>query len=169
MVSFDELATNESIKEEYKKTFLLNVFKKIVIRMKNDPDYKRHVRQLFKESTNTTLTATAIVRNCLKYELAQVDAVLMCEWLTAFLRKSDRRKPFTDDFKKSLYDKQNGVCAVCGELLGEDFSKIHVDHIIPWTLVGDELKDNYQYLCSFCNESKSCHTDFIFKSLLKLN
>lgn len=93
----------------------------------------------------------------------------MCEWILAHLRKSDKRKRFTTEYKQELYNKQKGKCMVCGEPLGNDFSKIHIDHIIPWVLVGDEIPNNYQCLCETCNESKSCHTDYIFKSLLNLN
>ena len=69
---------------------------------------------------------------------------------------------------EELFKEQNGKCAVCGENLGDNWSIIHVDHIIPWALVGDELKDNYQVLCETCNESKSANTDYIFKNLIKL-
>jgi len=168
MTSFDNLATNECIKEEYKKTFLLNIFKKIIAKMRNDNAVLKNVRTLFQQSTDKTVTTVVIVRNYLNYELAPVDADLMTTWFKAYFNKSERRKAFSDDFKRSLYAKQKGLCAVCGEPLGNDFSQIHVDHIIPWVLVGDELPDNYQYLCSFCNESKSCQTDYIFKSLIKL-
>ena len=54
---------------------------------------------------------------------------------------------------------------ICGEPLGPVMAKIHVDHIIPWKLVGDELNDNYQALCETCNECKSARTDYIFKAL----
>ena len=109
-----------------------------------------------------------ILNNVFKYDASDSDAELFNCWVNAYLNKSDRRKKFSDDFKENLFLKQGGLCAVCGEKLDNDFSKIHVDHIIPWSLVGDELKDNYQYLCSTCNESKSCHTDYIFKSLINL-
>ena len=64
---------------------------------------------------------------------------------------------------------QNGRCVVCGELFDKDLSKVHIDHIIPWMLVGDELKNNYQCLCETCNECKSAHTDYMFRNLIKLN
>lgn len=169
MVSFEDLATDIKIKEEYKKTFLLNIFKKIVAKMKIDYAVEKNIKALYKQSTNKHITTTAIVRNYLNYEMTPSDAELMYTWFNAYLNKSDRRKGFSDDFKQQLYEKQNGMCAVCGEPLDKQLSNNHVDHIIPWTLVGDELSDNYQYLCSSCNESKSCHTDYIFKSLLKLN
>ena len=169
MVSFEDLATDDNIREEYKKTFLLNIFKKIVTKMKNDATIAKNIRVLYRQSTNKHITTMAIVRNYLNYEMTLSDAELMYTWFNAYLNKSDRRKGFSDDFKQKLYEKQNGMCAVCGEPLDKLSSNNHVDHIIPWMLVGDELPDNYQYLCSSCNECKSCHTDYIFKSLLKLN
>ncbi len=169
MVSFEDLATDENIKQEYKKTFLLNIFKKIVAKMKNDDAIAVRIKTLFRQSTNKIATTVAVVRNYLGYEMTQLDAELVFTWFNAHFNKSERRKPFSDEFKQQLYNRQNGLCAVCGEPLDKDLSKNHVDHIIPWTLVGDELPDNYQYLCCYCNESKSSHTDYIFKSLLKLN
>ncbi len=168
MVSLEELASNDEIKAEYRRTLLLNILKKLVGRMKRDDNYRLHIQNLYRQSTNKVITSKVILNNDFKYDASESDAALFDIWIAAHLNKSDRRKGFSDAFKKKLYNKQNGLCAVCGEKLGDDFSKIHVDHIIPWVLVGDELKDNYQYLCSTCNESKSCHTDYIFKSLMNL-
>ena len=136
--------------------------------MKRDNDYRLHIQKLYRQSTNKVITSKVILNNVFKYDASDSDAELFNCWVNAYLNKSDRRKKFSDDFKENLFLKQGGLCAVCGEKLDNDFSKIHVDHIIPWSLVGDELKDNYQYLCSTCNESKSCHTDYIFKSLINL-
>lgn len=165
MATLQELASNEDIRAEYSKALLLNLLKKLVSRMKNDSAFKKHIMTLYKESTNTTDTTSIILKRYFSYEASNQEIQLMTSWVKAFLNKGDRRKPIPESIKTELYNKQNGRCAVCGEELGNDG---HVDHIIPWTLVGDELPDNYQYLCSSCNESKSCHTDYIFKNLLKL-
>lgn len=169
MVSFEDLVKDVNIKEEYKKTFLLNIFKKIVVKIKNDDMIAKSIRTLYKQSTNKNITTISIVSKYLHYKMSKSEAELMYKWFNAYFNKTDRRKSFSDDLKHELYEKQKGLCAICGEPLSEDSSKNHIDHIVPWTLVGDELPNNYQYLCSFCNESKSCHTDYIFKSLLKLN
>ena len=169
MVSFEDIAADKAIKEEYRKAFLLNIFKKIVAKMKNDKIFATNIKTLFKQSTNKCITTKVIVSNNLKYEMSESDTELMYTWFRAYMNKSDRRKVFTEEFRQSLYERQKGLCAVCGEPLKTDLSKNHVDYIIPWSLVGDELPDNYQFLCSSCNESKSCHIDYIFKNLLKLN
>ncbi len=168
MVSLEELASNEEIKTEYRRTLLLNILKKLVGRMRNDNNYRLHILNLYKQSTDKIITSKVILNKEFKYDVTDTDAEQFNLWMIAHLNKSDHRKGFSEMFKRQLYNKQNGLCAVCGEKLGNDFSKIHVDHVIPWTLVGDELADNYQYLCSTCNESKSCHTDYIFKKFIKL-
>lgn len=96
------------------------------------------------------------------------EAEIIKPWFIAYLRKCTRRKPISTELKRQLCEKQDWKCRVCGEYLGENLSEIHVDHIIPFALVGDELKNNYQALCATCNLCKSAHTDYIFKSLLKI-
>ncbi|MCQ2212201.1 MAG: HNH endonuclease [Bacteroidaceae bacterium] len=169
MATLEELASNEAIKEEYRRTLLLNMLKKLVGRMNKDNSFKTHITNLYKQSTDKLVTTRVIIKQNFNYDANESDTELLNLWIKAYFNKSNKRKGFPLEFKQKLYNQQKGLCAVCGEQLGNDFSKIHVDHIIPWVLVGDELKDNYQYLCSTCNESKSCHTDYIFKSLLKLN
>lgn len=168
MASLEELASNEDIKLEYRKSLLLNILKKIIAKMRRDNVYCKHVKKLYKESTDKHITTKNVLKKDFNYDPDPDDIILFSEWINAYFNKSENRKRFPDDFKHELYEKQKGLCAVCGEPLESDYSKIHIDHIIPWSLVGDELKNNYQYLCATCNESKSCHTDFIFKSLLNL-
>ncbi|MBR5553923.1 MAG: HNH endonuclease [Clostridia bacterium] len=42
----------------------------------------------------------------------------------------------------------------------------HLDHIIPWDYVGDNLSDNYQMLCEICNTRKGTSTYFEISMLL---
>lgn len=168
MPTLEEFATDEQIRQEYQKTFMLNMFRKICVKMRNDNTYKTKVRTLFRESHNKNLTTKIIIKKAFDYDLTEEEAGVMCNWLDAHFKKSNRRRSISLSEKIKLYDQQKGKCTVCGESLGNDWSKIHVDHIIPWVLVGDEIENNYQALCQTCNECKSASTDYIFKSLIKL-
>ena len=145
------------------------MFKKLAVMMNKDSSLKSKTHKLFLESTDLVETTKIIVNRQFEYELTETDSQLMLAWFKAYFNKQSKRKAIPFEIKKKLFDSQNGKCAACGESLGNDFSKIHVDHIVPWSLVGDELPDNYQVLCQFCNESKSANTDYIFKKLIKLN
>ena len=168
MISFTDILENEEVKAEYKKALLLNMFKKIVVRMNKDCSFRNSIKTLFSQSTNREVTVKVIMRNNLNFELDDDDCKLMLQWFDANLKKSNRRIPISYELKERLYKKQNGICAVCGEPLGKEMKYVHVDHIIPWMLVGDELKNNYQCLCQTCNECKSARTDYMFKNLIKL-
>ena len=171
MINIDELIKklleNNEIKEEYRKALLLNMFQKIYVRMERNVNFKRRIRNLFSESHNVMLTTKIIIGEELKCDITDNDAQKMAMWFEANFKKSQRKKRDVS-IKEQLYKKQHGKCMVCGEDLGNDWSKIHVDHIIPHQLVGDELDDNYQDLCETCNKCKGARTDFLFKSMLKL-
>lgn len=168
MATLEELASNDEIKAEYRKTFLLNLFQKICVRMNKDEKYHERVKTVFRQTKDRKQTTAALIKNALGYDLSSEDAELMSKWFSANLKKQNSRKPIPLSVKMDLYKKQDGKCMVCGEDLGNDWSKIHVDHIIPWKLVGDELENNYQDLCDTCNECKSARTDYIFKNMIKL-
>lgn len=168
MISLDELINDEQIKEEYKKAVLLSLFKKVISREKADEKYKNHVENLFKQSYNRENTIKKIFLNDFGCEIDEDDARILNEWFLANQRKEPIRRHISWELKVELCKKQGNVCLACGRFLGEDYSKIHVDHIIPWVLVGDELKDNYQALCETCNESKSSRTDYMISKLLKI-
>lgn len=56
-----------------------------------------------------------------------------------------------------LYAQQNGLCACCGQPLGE---KYHLDHIMPLALGGLNEDSNMQLLTARCNLQKSAaHPD----------
>lgn len=168
MITLEELATDEQIKEEYKKSFLLNLFRKLAIRMNKDNAFKVKIHKLYLESTDKIVSTTVIIQRYFNYRIEKQDAQLLLQWLTAYFNKQNTRKRISVDEKRLLCIKQGWKCALCGEDLGSDLSKIHVDHIVPWILVGDELPNNHQCLCPICNESKSAQTDYIFRRLINI-
>ncbi len=165
---WEVIISDDTIKNEYRKTFLLNIFQSICSKANNELDYKKHILTLFRQSTCLTDTIKAIVERECKYELSDEDVEIMLPWFQAYRRKSDKRKSIPLALKQELYKKQNGLCAVCEQKLVKNWSEVHVDHIIPWVLVGDELENNYQVLCETCNKCKNSKIDYIFKKMIKL-
>ncbi|MGG2065896.1 HNH endonuclease [Bacillus sp. S14(2024)] len=53
-----------------------------------------------------------------------------------------------------VLDRDNGKCKLCGRT-PSDGVKLHVDHIIPYSLGGLTILDNLQTLCDDCNIGKS--------------
>ena len=93
-----------------------------------------------------------------------LDNVRSAQNIGAFFRTGDPRKKYDDDFREALTQKQNNKCAVCGKNISSRTS--HLDHIIPWDYVGDNLSDNYQMLCEICNTRKGTSTYFEISMLL---
>ncbi len=170
MKSLDCILDQPDVRDLYKRTLLLSIFKKICVKMNNDSGYKSKIHTLFRETFDPIITVKRIIEQECDTSLEREELAILLPWFVAHLRKKPQRNPsFTNiSAKKALYEKQNGICASCGEPLGTQWNKIHVDHIIPFMLVGDELEDNYQALCSTCNECKSNKTDFLFQKLIKL-
>lgn len=62
-------------------------------------------------------------------------------------------RAFTDSQKRTLYEKQVGVCPACTEHF--EFSEMEADHITPWSQGGKTDLNNGQMLCRDCNRRKS--------------
>lgn len=169
MISLQELALQADVQSEYEKAIVLNIFRKLVSKMNRDNDLYHAIRTLMKETKNELKTIQVIIERYFNITLTDDYAQLVLQWLNANMRKSGKRKSFTPEYKEQLCKQQNFKCPICGEPFGNNLSKVHIDHIIPWTLVGDELPNNYQCLCEMCNKSKSCHTDYLLRNILKLN
>lgn len=62
-------------------------------------------------------------------------------------------RSFTDTQKRTAYEKQNGICPICGKHF--EYGSMEGDHIIPWSKGGKTLQENCQMLCSNCNLHKT--------------
>lgn len=115
--------------------------------------------------SNDKIAATKnIVRRYVGCYLSEAEYSKLSELFTAFFRTGDPRKKFDDNFRESLIQKQNNKCAVCGKKISSQ--NAHLDHIIPWDYVGDNLNDNYQMLCETCNTRKGTSTYFEISMML---
>jgi len=61
-------------------------------------------------------------------------------------------RAFTDRDKRAAYERQQGICPICGQHF--EIEKMHADHIIPWSKGGHTTPDNCQMLCRDCNLKK---------------
>ena len=62
-------------------------------------------------------------------------------------------RAFTQGDKRSAYEKQKGICPVCGEHF--ELNEMQADHITPWSKGGKTIPENCQMLCADCNRRKS--------------
>lgn len=60
---------------------------------------------------------------------------------------------FTDNMKREVYEKQQGICKKCGKYF--ELAEMEADHITPWCEGGKTIVDNCQMLCRDCNRRKS--------------
>lgn len=61
-------------------------------------------------------------------------------------------RAFTDSERRSAYERQKGVCPVCGEHF--TFEEMEGDHITPWHEGGKTVPENCQMLCQEDNRRK---------------
>ena len=62
-------------------------------------------------------------------------------------------RAFTDNQKRSAYERQDGICKTCGNHF--DIKEMEADHITPWHASGQTTAENCQILCRECNRRKS--------------
>ena len=68
------------------------------------------------------------------------------------LAKKLSKRTFSNSDKRTIYERQNGICPKCGEY--HTFEEMDGDHIIPWWRGGKTTIDNLQMLCNKCNKGK---------------
>lgn len=61
-------------------------------------------------------------------------------------------RAFTKSMKREAYERQEGLCAVCGNHF--EIDEMEGDHIKPWCEGGKTSADNLQMLCRDCNRKK---------------
>ena len=62
-------------------------------------------------------------------------------------------RAFTESQKRTLYEKQKGICPVCRKHF--EYTEMEGDHITPWHDGGKTDISNLQMLCKECNRRKS--------------
>ena len=62
-------------------------------------------------------------------------------------------RAFSDNQKRSAYERQQGICKTCGKHF--DIKEMEADHITPWHAGGQTNAENCQMLCRECNRRKS--------------
>ncbi len=62
-------------------------------------------------------------------------------------------RAFTPQMKREAYERQNGVCPVCGDRF--ELAEMEADHITPWHAGGKTNAANCQMLCRDDNRRKS--------------
>ena len=62
-------------------------------------------------------------------------------------------RTFDDDEKREAYERQKGVCPVCGQHF--EYDEMEGDHIVPWSKGGKTVPENLQMLCRRDNALKS--------------
>ena len=61
-------------------------------------------------------------------------------------------RTFDDNTKREVYERQSGVCPICGKHF--EIEEMEADHITPWCKGGRTVADNCQMLCIKCNREK---------------
>lgn len=62
-------------------------------------------------------------------------------------------RTFRDSEKRTIYEKQQGICPICGKHF--EYNEMEADHIVAWSKGGKSTIDNLQMLCKKCNIMKS--------------
>ena len=75
------------------------------------------------------------------------------EYLLSGDEKHLNLRTFSNAMKLAAYERQGGICAICGEHF--ELGEMHGDHITPWSKGGKTTPENCQMLCADCNHRKS--------------
>lgn len=153
---------------EYHKVQLLKIFKRFCFDMK-DKEKNLKIRELYRNGISDLEVTKKLLINMYDEEIEEVDNQIINKWIQANLRKTSIRKMILMKDKIEIINKQEHKCNICKNKLSDEISEVHIDHIIPWIMVGDELDNNYQALCKDCNLKKNKQIDYYFKKLISID
>ena len=149
------LELNSISSEEFEKTIytaLLNgIFETICNEIKRSGTKVEELSKFRKHRDHLAVTK-GIVNRYAKCKLTENEYEYIYTLIRAFFNKQTTRIEISGNVKDSLLKQQNHKCPYCNASI--TLANSHLDHIIPWDFVGDELDNNYQMLCSRCNERK---------------
>lgn len=156
---------NEDVlNEALHKDILESILSEVCEYMKSNDSSYLSMKKIYLRSSNDFDAAAQVVRNICHLSLPEQDIKWLNSCIKAFMKKKPKRKQIPDSLRRELWDEQKRKCCICGRIIKEEEG--HVDHIVPWDYVGDELENNYQVLCSACNLRKSNHVALAMHSLI---
>ena len=95
-------------------------------------------------------------------ELMQDDDVTSNKGIFTYVLTGEEKhlniRAFTDNDRRKVYEKQNGICPVCQEHY--ELEKMDADHIVKWSDGGKTTLDNCRMLCIKDNRSAIKSSDF---------
>ena len=154
----------KQIEKEVSKVQLLAIFTQFCDTHRSE-ESKRRIYRILRNAQNKKQSLKNIFLLEQAIKLNEVQAELMLKLVTAYLNKSDTRRKVTYEQKKRVLKRQNYICPICK---GTVDITAHLDHIVPYKYVGDQLgEDNFQMLCKSCNLHKSAKIDYQLLELLK--
>ncbi len=124
------------------------------------PNYRKEMKglpwgELYNVHQNDDLSASKLEDEIKR--LIKDSEVTNKKGIYAYLLSHDESslslRSFPDDIKSEVYEKQNGICAKCGNHF--EIEEMEGDHITPWSEGGKTTADNCQMLCKHCNRIKS--------------
>lgn len=145
----------------------LNVFEKIFNYLEQGNNRIKFVKKF--RCCNSKKSEILFLENLIKeivgVNLTQKELDRIMDLMNAYLRKNNTRKSIENNEKKRILKQSNLRCSICNKKISlEDY---HMDHIIPFRYVGDELSNNFQSLCDRCNWEKSYNLYYLFDRIIK--
>lgn len=136
--------SREAFEETVYYTLLNGVFETICREIKRSGTKAEELSR-FRNSKDHILVTKGIVKRYAKCQLNEQEYKYIYRLLRSFFNKKATRNDIPDTIKIDLLKQQKMVCPYCKEKI--TLKDSHLDHIVPWEYVGDELSDNYQMLC----------------------
>ena len=154
----------EVLYEALHKDILESVLSEVCEYMKANESSYISMKKIYYRNASDIDAIKQIVHNVCHLSLREKDLEWLNSCIKAFMKKKPYRKQHSNIFRTELWHRQGKKCRICGkEILSEEG---HIDHIVPWDYVGDELENNNQVLCSDCNLHKSNHVSLTVHSLI---
>ena len=121
-------------------------------------------KERFRKFENKLVATKCLVSRYVEINIRDEEYQILAQYFMAYFSKDISRKQFDNSLKLDLLAKQKCKCQICRKDI--NISNAHLDHIIAWDYVGDNLTDNYQMLCGTCNDRKSNYIDYELTNIL---
>lgn len=159
----NNISKNRFLGETY-ECMLMSIFETIASEMANS-DTKKEIKKRYLSSADKVITTQKLVYEKTRCNLSYEESEKIYKYLCAYFAKRNVRENYDNSVRQKLLENQNGKCNICDCRI--DIFCAELDHIVPWTLVGDELGvKNLQMLCRDCNRRKSKNSAYNLKMFL---